>query len=67
MAKKPIDVDTWDFRWFIADVTYSPTTLDPEGCDGLYVKDIHVKWFGWPIAVFYYISGMLKSSRFFRK
>ena len=35
--------------WYVCTVTYEPTEFDATGCDGMYVKSVRIKWWGYPI------------------
>lgn len=41
----------YDGKWFTAEWDSKPTEKDPHGCDGLYIKSIHIKWWGYPIGL----------------
>lgn len=42
---------TMDGFWFTAEWDVKPTEMDHHGCDGLYVKSISIKWWGYPIGI----------------
>jgi hypothetical protein len=48
-------------KWFTCTFVGKPTEFDPVGCDGLYVKKITIKWWGWPVALFWAFSGGIRS------
>jgi hypothetical protein len=37
------------FGFYTVICTYRPTELDSEGCDGIYVESVHIKWWGYPV------------------
>ena len=40
-------IGTYDGKWFVAEWDSKPTEKDRFGCDGLYIKSIHIKWWGY--------------------
>jgi len=50
MAKPPAYLD---IKW-----SFQPTENDEIGCDGLYIDSVKVKWWGWPILLFQWLTGV---------
>ncbi len=59
MSMSPSTCHDYDGGWFVATLTFKPTEMDTTGCDGVYVKAIHIKWWGRPIALFIALKGWL--------
>jgi hypothetical protein len=39
-------------KYLIVKWDTSPTEYDSHGCDGMYLRDVKIKWWGWPIVAF---------------